>query len=700
MAAFDASTPAPQEAPNYLRYSRSISDIPPNKSGEILFKGIGDAIEEGVKGLDETLKKHAEYLGQQLGDQEQTDFLNGVKVADSLTRQQDNAPQAIKDGLDFIQRNEDAKSQGRIRETEYYRNLYEKAKQLRSQWPGYRDYIDKGVEKATGITPNANKYIQSLLSDINERLTKQDKITNEVVSQAVRQAGEGAPGMADNVIAYQNGKLSAQDLLKYSNRANALKWNSQQDVDRMHSVEAGDKIGQSAAEKVINGTVPMAYSHMLDGLTVNIGPKNYNVQELMDSVAKGEKPDIPDEAFQQLAQFENQRYLRLRAQQEAEFNKPGPNGQPSVRVMAGSSYKKTMDDAYEQHKQFQEAMTNKDIGAMFRTKNAAEAQLNGGVYTALQGSLRPTLLALNAFNKAGGSNLTPLIYSELNKQGVGKIDQNSIGSLIANLATNTKLKGIDSLSKSVDTVVYGSRDSTGQPNPAAVNAMIKIPAQMLTSPELTDDAKMNIIRSTFSPSNYNLFSKIEMDYTTPDGRKISGRYGAFSYFTSPETAKEIKRLSGIYGSNVYENYKNWSEVAFTNDLFARSLKTLAETEKAPNYEIHWKVPEGGGPPQFVGQQLYRSSNRGTARVTDLQNPWVQHNLDNINEGIRSMYNVYKQDREEGAIPARLLQIMHSSGISADEGNSLARGLLIAIGAKQKLEDAMKSQQRAPDASGN
>src|SRR6267142_1783757 len=107
---------------------------------------------------------------------------DGTKVADpSLLDSNASAdvPDAIDGGLKRIGALTNARmaTSGR-NDTIYVQQLNSLAKNLRAQYPGYRQYIDEQISSLTGMNP-ANAYVNSLLSDLKASQTSVEKIWNE-----------------------------------------------------------------------------------------------------------------------------------------------------------------------------------------------------------------------------------------------------------------------------------------------------------------------------------------------------------------------------------------------------------------------------------------------------------------------------------------------------------------------------------------
>ena len=77
------------------------------------------------------------------------------------------------------------------------------AKQLRAQYPGYREYIDQKVSEASGL-PVANAYYKNLMQDINHQLM-QIAGGNKDPIEALVMKNLDVPGITEPGIVHRHG---------------------------------------------------------------------------------------------------------------------------------------------------------------------------------------------------------------------------------------------------------------------------------------------------------------------------------------------------------------------------------------------------------------------------------------------------------------------------------------------------------------
>lgn len=690
MAAFNPSVPDTQD-PNWLGYSKPISEPEVNKSKALAFKGAGDVLEEGVKDADSLMKSHAEFLGEQLGEQEQTDFLNATKTVSSLLSSGPEAPKSLQDSMQSINNLASARGDGKVTETQYLGNLYAKAKELRASYPGYRDYIDKGIEKATGITPNANAYIKGLLSDINSRTEKAQEFKNKVITQALEANKEGVENMPAYIQALQQGRINEYDVLRAVNQANLFKYKNAVAEGNFKRFEQDQKYQSSLAEDYITQTASQKARQTIDGMSVSLGLTPQKFTDLMEQEAKGAKV-ITDDQWRNMAVYVNDAERRLTSELNSDYGKVPEGASRSYRQMAGANYQTKVNDALSEFKMIKQAITDKDIGTMFNAQKAAEAQIHQALWTELNDpNLGKTMLLIGAANKAGGPNFAANYLQSALGAGLNIPNAENMKTLLNNLITGSNFKGIDGMNKTVDVAAQNGA-STKQ-----LNALVSSPAMVIPNPNIPDTGKVNYFDQTFSPKEQGLLGKVEMGGTKLDGQPLRGRYEVFQDYAKPEMVREVKRLSDTYGGDRLGIFKNWMETAFTTDLFGREMKDIGNAAMIPGLKITYH-DDGKNPPYFEsgrGTNTSTSQGRlltpGDTSADDAQIRKVNAMVNRLNGGIKSMWNVY-QGTGGGDVALDMVNAFRRANVNSP----IISGMIQAIGTArtgQSARDAFKKDQQ-------
>lgn len=127
----------------------------PNRAFENLFEGLGNTIKNVVEIKDQQNQLDIENDARAAFDQVNNEF--GVAAT--------QVPGNMQSDLDRIQTLQNAVSQGKISQTNYYGRLATLSKQLRTKYPGYEGIVDSTVQSVTGTRP-ANAYRDALFAEV------------------------------------------------------------------------------------------------------------------------------------------------------------------------------------------------------------------------------------------------------------------------------------------------------------------------------------------------------------------------------------------------------------------------------------------------------------------------------------------------------------------------------------------------------
>lgn len=190
--------------PNWLGWSKPISQPEPDKSKGMLFKTIGHAL-EGAAEVGGSVVKGLASSGAE-------DILNtqieSTEADTTLLKTQDpnnqSLPQDVAKAKTIAENLGSSKANGAITQTYYLGKLLQYQKDMRSQFPMYKNQIDEGIRQATGVAHTANEYYTHLLQDLNSYLTAKDERGKQALNEAFQGDTFGAPGVKQAVQAYRD----------------------------------------------------------------------------------------------------------------------------------------------------------------------------------------------------------------------------------------------------------------------------------------------------------------------------------------------------------------------------------------------------------------------------------------------------------------------------------------------------------------
>lgn len=677
------------QPPEFLRYFKSIETPEVDKSKAIAIKGIGDVAEQAISSADEVEKIHAEHLGRDLGEQETTNFLGST--LDSLIARTDNTPDSVKSGLASIGNLQSGKEH--MSELEYRKNLYVKAKQLRDANPGYRDYIDKGVAKVTGINPTANEYITSLLSDLNRNLEQKNKGQQKSIEEAYKFIN--SDGMADMIEARKRGLIDDHGLDKFTAAAGKFKWDSEQKKLAFQANQDDRVQAQSTAVDYISNHVAGSVSQALNGITVNMGLHDEKLTDLVDKASRGEDLGLSDKQYEQAAIYLESQKRALQAQYQSKFTSEKAADGRSAYVTAGDKYSSTISQGMAQIDGYLEAFKSKDLGLMTSQKRAVESMKSGdaySIYNNKDSDIAQQIRFLSAVRSTMGDQSTAALVGIMGAGWRNKItDETSIKNLVGSMVIPGGFKGVDTLSKA-----YQAASNEG--NAADRNVVVTAPTQIVPNPEVPDPAKLQALKYTFNPSSDDLMGKIAADGKTLDGKDIRGRHAVFSDYAKPAMVAEVNRLSSQYGSQYKDSYVKTMETWFANDLFGRDVGELSTMQKEPGVVLKWH--DDGHVPYF---EIARGKNGNLQNMQrpDIELPRLnyqdidpvrfqnmQRAINRLNGGIASMSNVYANTGEQ--MSGKILTLLSNSGVDMSKSNvNIPYNLLTAVGMSMKKPEPPK-----------
>lgn len=150
MAAFNPQT----QDVGVLDMTRNSQGTGPNRTFETLFKGLANTASDYVKTEDQKTQMDIE-------DQASAAF-DGLNQEFGL-----DAPSGVTDGVDRIKALQNAVSQGKISEVNYYGRLATISKQLRAKYPNYEHIVDQTIQSVTGTRP-ANAFRDAIFNEITK----------------------------------------------------------------------------------------------------------------------------------------------------------------------------------------------------------------------------------------------------------------------------------------------------------------------------------------------------------------------------------------------------------------------------------------------------------------------------------------------------------------------------------------------------
>lgn len=625
MAEFNPQFSTP-EAPLYLKLSQAGSTPQPiapvgntvvNKSSQYALEGIGNAIAGGAELVDSTVKG---VIKNQLEDEirgKQDDFIkqldsyqnanstpktisnpmdaNASATDQDLMPNQPAIPQDIKNGIKVAANIQNAKDQGgKVRTTGLDANLLELQKDMRSKFPGYRDYIDQHMSSITGYNV-ANKIISDKISEINEQRSNAQRQQEYWEKQITSSGYDGSTAVLDqfrrdgDVTKVEHWYAKNTEAQARVDRAiKGYQLSNAQDADQKN--KARTALTEAATHAATN---IYANNNLIEGQTDSPTSRDLE-KKIYDLAAHPEMRD--DKATDILAgQYEalHQRNLSQVTQlMRSLVNKDGKN---VYQTLGPEEYNKIIDDIVTTpYKVNQKLITDKDYGLLKSTNRDIgyikdTATLNvlkdaGGV-----GSIARTAAALNAIG--------PNMFSAQLAENIYATQPNLVNDLL-------KLNGIQKKQAMAQTGGTGPNgeytfgQSKGEINQAkaiansspevegkAYKDLIGLHQALLEkNPQVVDNA----ITYFYHPSNLGSLNGFMDDYyDNVKGQVMRGRTGAFEDLTGPGVTKAIWKRYKEGNTSAWDNYKGWALDEASKNLTNIAASWSQNAKEMQNNRHEW-----------------------------------------------------------------------------------------------------------------
>lgn len=690
--------------------AKGISQPGPNTAMASLWSGAGDLLKEGINTAD-TLTK--DYLKGEVRDQAgatQQYFSNALREANNqqlggktppVVPFDPNAgqpPAEVSSAGDKLQGMLGARKNGKMSETYYYGRLDSMAKDLRSRYPGYADYIDSEFEKVTGVNP-ANAFIKSVLGDINSRVANQKDDFSKKESEVFKYTGkDGTDAMMP---LYQKWKANPTEenwepILANMTRVN-MREAQYENAKRGHEIQGisrdDQKIAAGASGQQIVNNVFTDYMNDLQTLQ---GPSNTSFgaikQRIQDSLEGKTKVDPVEQ--QQLGQMLEAKKAELMNRSINMLNAGGFTAKLGDGAAGFEAANNMVKQAATPLDVQINAITNKDLGSYHVASNyvdGIEKAATLGLVT--DKDIGPTLLGLNTIRQTGGPNY------------VGEAWLGMIGSSSSKIGAALKahdfvqyMSGAKPLTKVIEDL--DNPDSPMTP-PNGVAGSIKYTQDRTKS--LLDTAvntitgdnniqtKTTAIKGAFGPGNETLMKKFTKDYIDPDTNKpVVGKYAIFQRLTSQDMISSIKEVGKI-NPEAWDQYKTWVISSVKDYMVHDTIVDLNRISRDPDIRLNWD-DENAQLHISTGNNINRGNvPPGGANVSPSapygKQEFYSKEVQRFNQSIQSLVRVFEADGRSNSkeqATAAAVQIMKDQGIKITDpvGAALTAPTIAAVKKEQ------------------
>lgn len=720
--------------PNYWFWARSgqperpIADTSTGKTLET----IGNAIEGGAALADTAVKqsiKDEEYtrLNQERDDFSRTlDTALGNKPnpldANAAATDQDlmpdkgqPVPQDVTTGLQKLQTIQNAKQySGKVRTTDLDTNASVILKDLRSRYPGYRDYIDQTGSSIMGYNV-ANKLVQDKIAQLNELRTNAQAQSNYWERQIVNSGMPGANNLLDEF--HQTGNISKVQhvLASYNSQVEGVKQKlanfelaSKTTADLKQRAEdaANSAAGHAAIANFYSRDLMRGSGDPNDptiGSSYEVSNKIRDLQLHPENIDPNAVRNLGMQLQAQAAQSAQQLRMMLVGTKTSDGQSVADVLGPQrineiVQSNIDGLYKRQLTD-----------LSNGDIGLVHAAQNAAVDRVTNVTSKMLADpSIKQAVGTMAALSRLGVSQLSPEVAA--------KVIGGGQGDSLAKFATSQSQQAIAQTGGTVDkgngVSAYTFRQAldeqkraaavTSAPDvsqAAAIKSVLELHKALTEkNPQVVDNAATFF----YDPNNEGVLKNFAESYYDPTRRvTVKGRSGAFQDLTSPDITKSLYKRRQDGNETPWDNYKAWATKEAAASLtglaatWANNAKMEENNKQKPSIlDIGSKLFPGS--PLDISQDSLTNHhftwNTKTHEIglTDLKGKPIQMDqgsqdqIRNANIYLKGLTNIARQEgADDTGIDSYLLQTLQQAWPRDETSQRIFRAIASAYPSKEK-----------------
>lgn len=685
MAQFNPS-PGQVQDPNYWYWSKAIQQPESDKSGQYALHGAGQAIEGGLKGADEVVKTELDSQIHEKVDTERQQYSDALVLAENQLNSRGNVqggntggqgevPDDVKRMPSAVSALQGARANGRISETYYYSRLDALAKDFRSRFPGYRDYIDQKISTITGVTP-ANAYIKSLIGDINAAQSNGQKEYERVQTELEKASNAGAPdGPRQLEMLRATGASGINAANRWMNEQNARTY-----AIKRHQDERSDKDATAADRKtaadgesdlVLNGMFTEHWNKVAGNYGINSAK---DMDDVIKRAAAGQlniKPDDLEGIGMQLHVSEAQ----MKQDAIRRFTQIDPKtGRSLMTDIGGPTVMNEKVNAFLSNwRTTADLITHDKLGLATASKRISEEMVS----TAKTGFLTNKDFGRWMTNLDALNQISPK-YAETYFQGLVANPDFEKG-LKNYLAVNSSdLMSQDSYTKNgiVSTFKKKFEDlqAKGIKMPQAYDQYLKL-METVADPKAEPGLKKSIAQGAFDPANIGMINQTFKEDSVVAGRSIPGRISVFNRLGTDDYVKGMKTINDPKSWNDYVSFMGKSY----SDLLQPEIQGLNKIQGSKyvymtwdNKEHQWGLHQVGDPTgknilmqQSVVPRMDHIRAMGDAATDQLMQ--YKASINKLNSFTRTLARVVEADGGKDA-NVDILQHMINTGLDPTIAN--------------------------------
>lgn len=702
MAAFDVTPPA-VNPPDWTRVTRPVEQPESNKSLGMTLSTVGTGISEGADLAKNTmqsfLKEKIETGVNQLRDTF-TDAYQTIKTAQNtlIPDQQQSlvdatkpaVPGGLQNGIDRINQLGVAQVQnaGKLNDTLYTMQLNALTKQLRNQYPGFRDYIDEQVKSVSGIDP-ANAVMKNLLEDINRNATnaksEHDK-TTAMLRDAVK---EGVPNSPVIFALWQAGKINTDQVNAYVYKYSSAEYQRKQEMADRSNQQGRLADVVTSTRQAFSRTAASDTQAAID--TIHIAGGTETAQGLVDVITKAnaEGTKVDPIKLEQGLMGLTAMQTQIESGLWRKANEPDKNGNTTLSLIGEQAVRAEIDAQTAPIKSYIKYISDEKLGFAHTALRQATALGE----TAQRDLLTHKTIGAQMQVIDGMAKIAPQWGDAAYKAGLlSGLDKALIPIYSEGLGrAATQLDPLNPATIKED--VQKAKAGGVQPNQRLIDNYLNIP-KIIADPKAPDNVKLNVAKYAFDPKNWGFMDELKMDYRNQKGQYVPGKYSAFDRMLSTDIIDGMDKLrrQGGDGKVAWDNMKRWGEnefpVLFREDLQnIQRASTVTDSGKPMigRYDIHWDTDNNRFVPIATNPNM-PVDDQGRIKQINVV-------LNRVNGALSQLGEVQK--REGGNTAAYILGVLHNADPAL---RSITQPMMTSIisahdKSLQKLEDTFSANRK-------
>lgn len=711
---------SPTADPNYLHLSKPAGNIEADKSTGIALENVGKIGAEAIKGADTVEEKFASEEAKEGATKIQSEQIGSLLLAQgaSMTNQQDllpgsssedpNVPTDVKSVKNAASSLVNARDNGHVSPTYYYMRLDSLAQNLRSRYPGYRDYIDKAISEVTGVKP-ANALVQSLMQDLNAASSNKHEELNKTLNDIRSEVNKGNPeARLEYDYVKQTGDISHANaaITKWNARGWAIKKLQEDQQSTTMGDEERKRAATSEFDLTLQGSFDQHWKTIQRGAGLNTPEQ---ISQLINKAAAGEiEPLPPQQKEALLGQFQASRVtqeqdMRAKMYKPYTYTTKDLDGNTVTRTTTMAEQlggpkaaEERLAAAMKQWDTVTDLVTNEKYGLQKATERLNTAIIDEAQHGLLTDkTLGPWLDNMAAMQKISPQYVEKY-FAQLLAKDIDEAYKPYIIKQVSNMIAQPKYAetGIATTFKKV----IEDAKNKGVTMPKVYNEYVKaleplwrnnIPG---VSPDELHNLRSQLAIAAFHPDNVGVLKQVQDDYWE-NGVHKPGAQTIYQRFGQTDAVANMKTLTDPAH---WENYVAFMGSEYKTMANKELLNLNDLTKNFPNVfypswdpERHnWRLHQVG---DTTGRDILGDKNFVPNKMQlgmsglDEQFKQVQQSMKRLNMVTRPLANVAVADG--GNADAAVLQHMMTSGLHIDPNHPIK-------GLPQQIIDSVKKNQQA------